>query len=304
MLSATIKDKTTLFSRLPAGLLRALAISQVMALVWWGAAFALRLANIGVPVWYDQSITFSNTTNLLNPYTVKTFLYPPWAALFFFPNSIPPLPVSTLIQSCLYFAILTLVVFKYGGGQKAILIAFSSFVAFDAILELNIEWIVCIGLLVPAAFSGPFLVIKPQIALGVWLSCTWRELLHALIVLLVVILVSFVIWGAWPETMLDGIRKYTLGSNAYSQFNLAPISWLSLPVSVLIGIVLSWRAFRKRDPVLSILAWLFFVPYITFYSLLLPMALGALRWPRIALIVSAVIWLVYGGTLAIGLLQR
>src|SRR5688572_15234057 len=109
MLTMSTEAKTTFVSRLP---LRTLLISQIMALVWWGAALALRQANIGIPIWYDQSITFSNTTNLLNPYIVRTFLYPPWAALLMFPNSIPPLPISTLIQTCLYFALLTLVVFK------------------------------------------------------------------------------------------------------------------------------------------------------------------------------------------------
>jgi hypothetical protein len=289
--------------RLPAHLARALAISQVMALVWWGAAFAIRQADIGIPVWVDQARTFAITTNLLDPYTVPTFMYPPWAALFFYPNSLPPLPLSTLIQACFYFAILTLVIFKYGGGLKSVLITFTSFMALDSILQLNIEWMVCIGLLVPPAFSGPFLVIKPQVALGVWLSYSRRDLVRALIVLLSVILVSLLVWGAWPEQMLQAVRTYTLGSKAYSQFNLAPLHWLPVPVSILIGGVLAWRAFRRRDPVLSILAWIFFVPYLTFYGLPLAMGLTALRWPRFALLVSGLVWVIYGGTILLALLS-
>ena len=84
---------------------------------------------------------------------------------------------------------------------------------------------------------------------------------------------------------------------------MAPLALLPAPVGVLIsfgiGIALAWIAFRRRDPVLSILAWLFFVPYIKIYSLLLPLALLAVRWPRFALLVSAVMWIVYGGAIVL-----
>lgn len=289
--------------RIPAPLQRALLVSQAAALVWWGAALLIRHAGIGVPVWYDQSITFTKVTDILNPYAVPTFLYPPWAALLFFPNSLPPLPAATLIQTCLFFALLTLLVFKYGGGLRAVLIALTSFVAFVAVLELNIEWMVCIGLLVPPAFSGPFLFIKPQVALGVWLSFSRGDLLRALGVLALVGGLSVLVWGAWPDRMIQAIRTYTLGTTAYSQFNLAPLRWLPLPAALVLGFGMAWWAFRRRDPVLSILAWLCFVPYITFYSLLLPLTLSAVRWPRAALLISIVLWIVYGGVIALALLR-
>jgi hypothetical protein len=162
---------------------------------------------------------------------------------------------------------------------------------------LNIDWLACLGLLVPAAWSGPFLLIKPQVALGVWISFKRRDLVRAIIVSLLTLLASLVIWGDWI-TRLPGYAS----SQLHWGSNMAPLALLpapvAVPISLGVGIALVWIAFRRRDPVLSILAWLFFVPYIKFYSLLLPLALLAVRWPRLALLISAVMWIVYGGVIA------
>jgi hypothetical protein len=69
-------------------------------------------------------------------------------------------------------------------------------------------------------------------------------------------------------------------------------------LSIAIGLVLGWFAVRRQDSALGIVAWLFLVPYIAFYSLLLHFALLSARHWRIALLVSALIWLIYGGFLA------
>jgi hypothetical protein len=72
------------------------------------------------------------------------------------------------------------------------------------------------------------------------------------------------------------------------------------PIAVGIGLVLAWWAFRRRDPILSILAWMFFIPYIAPVSLLLPFALVNVRWPRLGLLLNALISLIYGGVVVAG----
>jgi hypothetical protein len=282
--------------RLTTPLKRALIASQVVALVWWLAALAVRSAAIA-PVWYDQSITFTRNYNLAEPYQVSSFIYPPWTAIVFTIFSVPPFITATLIQLCLYCALLTGVIFKFGGNLRAVLITLTSFVMFDSALELNIEWLVCLGLLVPPVFSGPLLVIKPQLALGYWFGLDRQSFVRAVIGLLLVLLVSFALWGAWPLQMLEGIQVNTLG-RAYHLFNLAPLVLMPAPLSLGIGLVLIVLTVRRHDPALGILAWMFFVPYITLYSLTLPFAIVAVRWPRVALLISVVMWLVYGSVLA------
>ncbi len=270
----------------------ALLLSQGLAVGWWIVAMVFRGSNL-IPVWYDQSVTFMQVPlNLNNPYQIY-FVNPPWTAVFLAPFALLPLPLSVLIQLCLYFAILTAVIYKLGGNLNVVLITLTSFIAFDSALELNIDWLTCLGLLVPAAFSGPFLLVKPQNALGVWLSFKRRDLVRAILVSLVVLLLSFVIWGNW----LTPLATYA-ANNMQREFNMAPLSLLPAPISIAIGLALGWWAFKRRDPVWSVLAWLFFVPYIKIYSLLLPLALFGIRQPRVALLISVVAWVIYGGVLA------
>ena len=291
-LSYSLKMQLQSVNRLPI----ALALSQILALIWWLVALYMRSLDI-IPVWRDQIVTFTAPNPIDSPYGLVSFIYPPWAAILFAPLSWLPLTTAILIQLCLYFAVVTMVVYKFGGDIKAVAIALTSFIAFDSALELNIEWLVYLGLLVPPAFSGPLLAIKPQLAFGYWLTLKRRDLVHAIIVLLATVLVSLLIWGPWPIDMIDAIKLNTLG-RSYHLFNLAPLVLLPAPVSIAIGVWMGWRAVKRHDVILGFLAWLFFVPYIASYSLLLPLALIAVRLPRFALLVTVVIWVIYGGTIA------
>jgi hypothetical protein len=269
---------------------RAVVISQALAVIAWLAALWFR-ANSPTPVWYDQQTTFTQLVHHIgDPYRVAGFVNPPWTALFLAPFGLLPLELAALVQLCLYFGILTGVIFKFGGNTRTVLLALTSFFALDAALELNIDWLVCLGLLLPPILNGPFLLVKPQNAFGYWLSFERREFIRAALVVLVTLQVSVLIWGAWPGQMWEAIQRHTLGRF----YNLAPMALLPAPVSIAIGLVLAVYAFRRRDPVLSILAGLFFVPYITLYALLPPFALFAIRYRRIALLISVVIWAVYG----------
>ncbi len=279
-------------------MIAALALSQCFALAWWAAAGTLFYKAQEIP-WSDQQFTFlALPEHWLTPYVVPGFLGPPWTVLPLLPLHFVSLYPAALIQTCLYFALITLVIFKFGGNLTTTILALTSFVALDATLELNIDWLVCIGLLVPPAFSGPFLLIKPQDAMGIWLTFKRRALVQALIVSFAVFLISLVIWGWWPPQLFEAMRH-----GRYVGFNLAPMTFLSVPISVGIGLLLAWRAFRRRDPVFAILAWLFFVPYIGFYGLLLHFAVLAIRFPRFALLISAIIWIVYGRIFVIGITQ-
>src|SRR5262249_44799623 len=157
-------------------------------------------------------------------------------------------------------------------------------------LELNVDWLVCLGLLLPPLLSGPFLLIKPQNAFGIWLTFSRKILIYSGLVLLGVIAVSLLLWQGWPLQALKAYQTIVAGQS----YNLAPVAIISPLASLPVGAVLAWRAFKRRDPILAILAWLFFVPYIALYSLLLHFAVFAIRYPRIALIISVVMWIIYG----------
>jgi hypothetical protein len=284
------------------GFVRSLITAQVLAVVWWLAAVLIRPLNL-IPIWYDQEATFTQAAaNVLNPYALPRFMYPPWTAIPLIPFGVPPLSLhlSVLLQTSLYFFLLVWVIYKFGGSYRAVLIALTSFFALDNGLELNIEWMVMIGLLVPPAFSGFFLLTKPQIALGVMVSYSRRDFVRAVMLILALMLISFLLWGEWLTKAYAALSTHTLGAS----FNLAPSALMPFPVSYLIGAFLMWRAFRRRDAILSIQAWLFFVPYITFYSVLPHFALFAIRYRRTATIISVCMWAVYTIALGIGLARR
>lgn len=268
--------------------LQMVAIGLVFAVLYWIIGLLVQ-ANGTLFIWGDQLWTFTSATKYLsNPYGSPGFFNMPWAMVILIPFDFMPLEMATLIQIVLYFVLLALVIYKFGGGRFSLIVALSSALALDAALEINIDWIVCIGLLVPPMWSGPFLLVKPQTAFGYVLSFSRQDFIRATIVVLVTILVGFILWGNWPLALLENIRKYE--TNAL--VNLAPMSILPIELSIIIGIVLGIWGFRKHDAIICIVAGLFFVPYIAPSSVLVAFALLAVRWPRIILLISAVCWVI------------
>lgn len=282
------------------GLPRLLVFSQIMAVLWWLAAIWARSLD-AIPVWQDQETVFTQVgRHLLNPYAVNEFVNPPWAALPLTPFAYMPLSLAVLLQLGLTYGLLTLVIHRWGGKTRETVLVLTSFLAFNAALELSVDWIVFLGLLVPPRWSGLLLAAKPQLALAVPVTYSRRDFVQSVIIGLAGLLLSFVIWGAWVEPMLAMLRS---NGNLTHFFNIAPMRIMPPPIALAIGFFLLWRAFRRKDPALSVLAGLFFVPYITLYSLFLHAAALAVRWFRLALIISLAMWVIYGSVFVIGLLS-
>jgi hypothetical protein len=283
----------------------ALIFAVGMAVFWWlVVVLVIRPAEV-VPVWIDQTKVFTQVQHhLANPYEVQRFANVPWTPIFLLPFGGFSLSLAVLFQLIVYFVSLTLLIFRYGGNTRTVILTLTSFIALDNAIELNIEWITCIGLLVPAVLSGPFLLTKPQLALGVWLSFSRRQLIGALFVTAIVLVISGFIWPSWPEGMQQSVEKYILTDRYIGQFNLAPLSLMPIALSLMIGAALAWRGIKRRDPILSILAWIFFVPYIPFYSLLFYLAILGIRFVRLAWIIYLSMWIIYGGVILVVVLFR
>ncbi len=294
-------DKSPNDSARPAALRRADRVlygaAVGLAALWWAAALAIRARNL-IPVWHDQQTTFTQLIHHLPaPYDTVGFVNVPWTALLLAPFGLIPLELSTLIQTILYFLCLTVLVKRMGGSLRHVLLALTSFIALDAALELNVDWLIALGILLPVMWSGPFLIIKPQVALGIYAGAQLRQLVIAALVVGVMLALSLLLWGWWPPQMLASIAQHSLNR----PFNLAPVALMPAVLSYAVGLVIGIRAVQKKDAVLGVYAWLFFVPYITLYSLLIPYTLACVRWPRVALIIHIATWVFYGGVLLLGL---
>lgn len=275
----------------------ALLVAVGLALLWWGWALWWHGAVSngvfgGVPPWWDQRETFTQAAfHLGDPYAL-IWPYVPWTALFMAPFGWLPVSLAVLAQLIILFGGLTALIYKYDGGFWAVVITLTSALAFDSAIELNLEWIVVLGLLLPREWSGPFLLVKPQAALGYWFGFKWRDLVYGTLVTLLVMVVSFVLWPGWPLAMWEKIQIYTL-ANSGVKVNISLTKGLTAWVSYPLGAVLAYFAVRRKDVVLGILAWQFFVPYATLYGYLLVLALVASRWWWAALLVSAALWIPY-----------
>jgi len=267
---------------------QSLLLAVLLAFFWWGIAYYLRATDAPILIWDDQQVTFVRGFHwITRPYEIPGFVNPPWALVILFPFNIFSLPFAVLAQLIVYFVLMTLVIFKFEGDRWSVLLTFTCAIALDSGLELNIDWIVLIGLLVPQMYSAPFLMVKPQVAPGYVLSFTRQQFIRASIVGLAVLLISFLLWGFWIPDYIASAQLYQVSW----LINLAPMALFGLPISLVMGVALALYAFRKRDPLLSILAGYFFVPYIAGYSLLLPFALIACRWRWVAFGISVAVWL-------------
>lgn len=272
-----------------------LGLAVGFAVLWWLVAMGLQSTQ-AVHVLTDQTGIFMPAArSVANPYLVEGFFNPPWAALLLLPFGLLSLPLAALAQLVVYFVLLTLVIHKFGGDRRAVLIALTSFVALNSATELNAEWMVLIGLLVPERYSLPFLLIKPQTALGYFFSFSWREMVRAVLVALLFGVVALLLWGHVLPTMIEQAGDAAAMSRP---FNAAPMTLIGAPLSILLGVGIGFFALRRHDPILCILAWVFFMPYLALYGLLPHLALLGVRWYRVGLFVSLVLWVLFGGLLA------
>lgn len=285
-MSLTLSPRRSMLVALEEDYRNAYIVAALLALAWWGVALYLRGQGT-LLVWNDQEVTFSRALELIGmPYALPGFANPPWALIPLIPFTFFSLPVAVLLQLTIYFIVLTALMQRLGGKLRHVLLALTSPITFFVAMELNVEWIVALGLLVPPAWSPPFLLVKPQMALGYGLVFKRRDLVRALNVTLALFIISFLLWGFWIPDMIHSIQTYVL----HRPINFAPMVFITLPGAFAVGAFLCWRGWRKRDPVYAVIGWTFFVTYIAHYSLQLPFTMFAARHPRAALLINLVAW--------------
>lgn len=259
--------------------------AQIFAVIWWSVSSLLADS---VRLWGDQFDIFMKL-NPLSPYSTGGFINPPWAAVILEPFSMFPISVSVYIQLSIYFIAIALIVRKYGGSILSVVIVLSSFVAFDNAIELNVDWISCIGIIAPVWLGAIFLPIKPQLPMSYFLTLRLNQIIIATGSIICFSIVVMAIWGFWPNDVAYAIQHNIAGQWA----NIAPMYHIPVIMSVFIGITGIVYGMKKGDPVIIMISWIFFVPYIKLYSLLVYMALSSAKWPVATAIVSILMWIIY-----------
>ena len=277
-----------------------------LAVCWWLVGLWLLQTETTFQIWGDQRYIFlRDSADALHPYNNVGFFNMPWTRIFLVPFTIPRFELGVFGQILLYFVLLSAVVHRFSDSSVSstrqritLLIALCSPFAFDTAIEVNIDWIVVLGLLVPPAYSAPFILTKPQVALGYVASFKWATIVRWTIVFLIVFLLSFLIWGAWPIDLYARSQEYPIGVAV----NVSPMNIIGLVPSLLIAITLLLVAFVRKDAVVGIWGGIFLMPYIASYSILLPFTLLAIRFPRAMGVFTLALWIGVGIIIVPGLL--
>ena len=227
----------------------------------------------------DWNGTFSGLPqHWRDPFELPFYTNAPWT-LFLLPHAWLPPAWSNAVNLVLNMAVLILVIWRYGGGWVALVLTFTSPAMLDLARTNNIDWIPLLAFLVPpeSGLGLPLLAVKPQVLGGAGLIWLKKGGLKSLVPGLILLGLSFVVWGWWP-----GRAKLP---DAVNLWNFSP--W---PFAIPLGLYLLYRAFRTSDEILAAGATPFLSPYFAPYSLAGLIALLACKYQREAFYVYVGLW--------------
>jgi hypothetical protein len=230
------------------------------------------------PVGVDWQYTFARIpAHIPNPYAIHSFKNPPWI-MFLLPHAWLPLAWGNAVNLVLNIVMILLVIRRFGGDWRTMLLVFTSPLMLDLARTNNIDWIPLLAFLIPAKYGLPLLALKPQTLGGaalIWLKRArfrWTILVPSL----VIFIGSLVLWGLW-------FVKPSMPNQVTWNFSV-------FPFGIPLGIYLLYRAFQADDEILAAAATPFLMPYFAPYSLAPLLALVGCKYRREALIVYAAFW--------------
>lgn len=213
---------------------------------------------------YDWENFFKPATLALlqgkSPYSVEGFYSPPWLLLPFIPLALLPTNQGGAILFVLNLLSFAFVAYRLGAKPLTMVILIFSPHVIAGSFAANVDWIAILGFLLPPQIGLFFVMLKPQIGLGVavfWLVEAWRrgrikEVLRTFAPVTLLYLLSFVIFGFWPARYLE----------------LPDSVWNTsmFPYSIAVGLVLLGLAVKNRSLNPAIAASPFLSPYVAWYT--------------------------------------
>lgn len=224
-----------------------------------------------------------NIFSFQTPYTDPLFYSPPWALIPLMPFALLPERLGwALLASTTFFAF-AYAAYKLGAKWYLILAMLLLPQTLYNGLQVNVDWLVALGFLMPPKIGLLFIMMKPQLGLPLalfwlieaWRDGGWRKVSSTLWPISAAFLISFTFFGF-----------YLLGSNRLILLE-GKTFW---PFSIPFGFALLTLSIKNRKPGHAIASAPFVSPYIQGYSL--PFALlGLLPSTRWTITGIATLWL-------------
>ena len=231
---------------------------------WMSILFVFVLMSVAVYMFLPMGMDWQNTyrpaalhaLRIESPYLVSIFHSPPWTVLPLIPLALLPIHVGFAVNFSLSMAATAYVAYRMGAKPLAILALLLSYPVLFMAAYGQIDWLVYLGFLMPPQLGLFFVLIKPQVSIGIVLF--WgieafrcggiKQVFRMFWPVSLALGISFLFWGNWFSSSFTEIDR---GFNASF--------W---PQSIPIGIVLLFHAIRKRNAHLSISSSPFLSPYL------------------------------------------
>lgn len=217
-----------------------------------------------------------------SPYQVEKFYNPPWALLPLLPLALMPENFGRGLLFAISLLSLATVAYRLKARPFALLAFLLSPPVLHGLLNANIDWLAMLGFVLPPQLGLPFVLVKPQIGIGMaifWLTEAWREgrsrqIVKILWPTLLLSIASVALYGLWPLRLLH-ITDYSRNFNASL--------W---PLSIPVGLGLLAMAIYTRNHRYAMASAPLLSPHVVFHSYAGPLAalLPATRWMMIAVI--------------------
>jgi hypothetical protein len=216
------------------------------------------------PYAIDWSTAFRPATlDLLsgrNPYGNPLMIHAPWGMIPLIPLALLPESVGRVMLVFCALASYAYVAYKLGAKPIAIVFLLMSPPVWHVILNGNIDWLAAIGFISPPQIGLFFISIKPQMGIAVapfWLIQAWRlggwkQVLKTFAPFIVVLLLSFAIFGLWP-----------LGATRTEHYFWNASLW---PMSIPVGLALLVTSIRRQKIEYAMAASPCLSPYVLLHS--------------------------------------
>lgn len=209
----------------------------------------------------DWHMAYYPATALLlhgkNPYALANLNAPPWLMVLLIPFALLGRQLGLAVMFFVGFGAFAYTAHRLGATPLSIVATLFSPVFILGFYGGNYDWLVLIGLLLPAPAGLLVAALKPQNSIGMiiywawqaWRQGGWRKLVTTFTPVAIAVTASFAIFGNWRAGRSDDLL--------HSWWNMSLFPW-SIPV----GLWLLYRALRKQNAGRAIAASPCLSPYV------------------------------------------
>ncbi len=210
-------------------------------------------------VGFDWEFYFLPATRALlsgqSPYQVPGFFYPPWLLLPMIPLSLLPIKAAWFILALGAVGTIGLMCYRYHLNPWYFLCILLSYSFFICAYFGQIDWLVGLGIFLPPPVGMFFVMVKPQVGIGIaiyWIIRGYQEGG-----------IKRVFWIAGPIGLAFGLSfliygVYLLGGSGLIKGSQNVSFW---PYSLPVGFYLLYRAIKDKNLRLSFIVGPLLSPY-------------------------------------------